>query len=86
MRFADLIKDRLYSQPLNSPLHIVRPELLYFLLDQLDRCLDSFVVAKTLSSLVSQQGHLKVLHVHRPVEAKYYIQVVQVAECPPTCL
>ena len=43
MRFADLIKDRLYSQPLNSPLHIVRPELFYSI---------SLIVASTASWLL----------------------------------
>ena len=40
--------------------------------DQLDGCLNSLVVAKTLSSLVLQEKHLEMLDIHRPEDQKYF--------------
>ena len=40
--------------------------------DQLDGCLNGLVVAQTLSSLVLQEKHLEMLHIHRPEDQKYF--------------
>ena len=41
-------------------------------IDQLDGCFNSLVVAQTLAYLILQEKHLKILHIHRPVDQKYW--------------